>query len=300
MDWMTLAAAGIGALSSIVGGVMQQQGAAEARKVLEQAKELFGAVNIPDLSDIEAMVSSAEFPDRTAFEDIAPEDPKLAAAQDASIEALGEWTRPEVTDAERAMYARALGEIQRRNASDRAALVRDTGGYGSGQALELGRRAQADRGALESDIALQGNAQAQARALQALRSRYQMASDRSSEQYRRGANLAQAKDALARINAGWQLDRANMLAGMRMKPTELELAKARGMAGLSESQAASTRDSANQLGGQIAGGGAAFGRGLYYAGRGTSQDALAASMPPKKTRNPNRTPTLDDEEDYYT
>lgn len=258
-----LIAAGVGALGGIISTLIQNGAHGEARRVLEEAKRKYGGLRVPELDDLEAMVAEAEMPSRSAFEDIAPEGGELAQAQDDSIRQLGEWTRPGMTDAERAMMSRALGEIQRRNAADRQALVRSQGGIGSGQALAMGQAAQQGRAQQESDVALQAQAQAQARALSALRDRYGFARQRSSDEYGRARDSAQAKDALAAANARFALDKAGRLGDLRQQGFTNRAHIAAGKTGQSGARADLELRSGAQQGQAYAGGGAALSRGLY-------------------------------------
>lgn len=265
MDYATLISTLLSSAGGLAGFATNQAAQAEAKRILEQARAEFGelAGRIPEIADLERIVAEAEMPSRSAFEDIGPEDAGLAAAQDESIRALGEWSRPGMTDAERAMMSRALGEIQRRNAADRQALVRSQGGIGSGQALAMGQAAQQGRAQQEADVALQANAQAQARALGALRDRYQMASSRSRDQYQRGANQAQARDAMAQANARFRLDKAGMIGNLRQQRFGNDYNVTRGKTGMAGDMGNFVLESGRSNAGAMAGGGAALGRGLY-------------------------------------
>lgn len=265
MDYAALISMLMSQAGGLAGFATNQAAQAEARRILEEARAEFGdlAERIPGVTDLEAAMAGARLPTHSAMEDIAPERGALAQAQDESIAQLGEWSRPGMTDAERAMMSRAFGEIQRRNAADRAALVRSQGGIGSGQALAMGQAAQQARGQQESDIALQAQAQAQARALSALRDRYGFARQRSSDEYGRARDSAQAKDALAAANARFALDKAGRIADLRQQRFTNDYNVTRGKAGMAGDMGNFALQGGRATAGAQAGGAAAFGRGLY-------------------------------------
>lgn len=258
--------AAIAALGGLVAAAIQQGNAAEARRILEEGKARFGALELPEFDDLEQMVTDAELGERSAMEDIAPEDAQGAGAQTSSLRQLGEWTRPGITAAEQAMMTRGLGEIQRRNRADRESLARGAGGLGAGQTLALAQRAQSENANQAADVALGTQAQAQARALSALRDRFSMGRQRSQDVYGRGRDLAQAKDAMREANARFSLQKTSMLGDLRQRAHTNAYNKTAGMAGQGAAVADMTSARGNQLAGTVAGGSAALGRGIGAAG----------------------------------
>ncbi len=265
MPWAAL----IAMVPSIVGAVSAGQASASqmamAREILKRADEEFGALakDIPEIADLEAAVSKAQMPERSAVEDIAPERGDLSAAQDESIAQLGEWAKPGVTDQERFMMSRALGEIQRRNAADRASLSREAGGLDSGQALAMAERAQSQNAQREGDLALGLNAQAQARALSALRDRYQAAQGRSSNLYGRDLERARAKDAIGEANARFAIDKAGALGALRQRRFANQYDIAAGRTGNAQARSNAEMAFGQQEAGRQAGTGAALTKATY-------------------------------------
>ncbi len=259
-------AAAVAAIGGLISSAIQAGNMAEARRLLEEGKQRFGELALPEFDDLEKMVAEAEAPTRSAMLDIAPESGNLAAAQEGSIAQMGEWAKPGITDAERFMMSRSLGEIQRRNAADRASLenqARSAGGFGAGQTLALAQRAQSQNANQQADVALGAGAQAQARALAALRDRYSMAANRSRDVYGRGRDSAQATDALNQANARFSLTKAGLIGDMRQRGFENDYRRTAGMAGRDDRLAGQARDEGQMYGGAAAGMGEAGGRFAY-------------------------------------
>ncbi len=261
-----LIAAGVAAVGGVVSQLIQQGRYDDAQRKLAEARAKYAGLSVPEFDDLEQQIQSAQMPTRSALEDVAPEDPRSAAAQQASIDAMGEFSRPGMTADERALMSRALGEIQRRNAADRASLAnaaRSAGGMGAGQTLAMGLQAQQARGQQESDVALQASAQAQQRALAALRDRYSMARSRGQDVYGRDRDRAQAVDALRASNARFALDKAGAVGDLRQRGYTNSLARLEGETGLARESGSIGVQQGQALGGAVAGGSAALGRGVY-------------------------------------
>lgn len=259
---LALAPAAISALSSLASFLIKKGQDDKAAQLLEDARKQYGDVGIPDISELKAQLSGLDVPKESALEGV-KEDPRMAGYQESAVEQMGRYAQGGLQAEDRAALSEALTRVAQSNAQQRAALAQQAGGLSSGQALGLAQMAQGQSANASAQNALGIAGQANARALDALKSQYAMASQRSGQKWGMDRERAQAADEMRKANAAFGLNRARVQSDLLDDDYQRRLAKARGMISLAGGSAADMRQQGADLAGAVAGGGQALGSQLY-------------------------------------
>jgi len=191
---------GVSAVGTLITELVAGGKEEEARRVMNEAAKIYDAVELPQL---ERAVAEQVGP--TALERITV-DPAYKAAQMEALTKLGQISEEGgFTLADKAALNKTLGALSRRDAGARAAIAENMQARGTlGAGAELAQRlaAQQESSQMASERGMDIAAQAQQRALDAIMRRGQMAGEMRGQEYGEQERLAQARDAIARYNAG--------------------------------------------------------------------------------------------------
>lgn len=220
MDPLTIALVGMGvsAVGTLITELIAGGKEAEARKVMNAAANIYDEVELPQL---ERAVAEQVGP--TALERITV-DPAYKAAQMEALSKLGQISEEGgFTLADKAALNKTLGALSRRDAGARAAIAENMQARGTlGAGAELAQRlaAQQESSQMASERGMDIAAQAQQRALDAIMRRGQMAGEMRGQEYGEQERLAQARDAIARYNAGALADAQRYNLGLAQQQFE--------------------------------------------------------------------------------
>lgn len=228
MDPITiLASVGVSGAITLISELMAQGRENEARALMDEAQRQVDAVALPEFQ--KAVVEQIG---PTAFETITV-DPALRQAQLGALTKLGQIAEEGgMTLADKAALNRITGQLSRRDAAARQAIMENMAARGTlGSGAELAQRlsAQQESSQLASERGLDVAAQAQQRALNAIMQRGQLGGSIRAQEYAEAANRAQAQDAIARYNAEarQRAQAYNLGIPLAKYQTEMERAKAR-------------------------------------------------------------------------
>ena len=228
---------GVSAVGTLITELIAGGREAEARKVMNEAAQIFDEVELPQL---ERAVAEQVGP--TALERITV-DPAYKAAQMEALSKLGQISEEGgFTLADKAALNKTLGALSRRDAGARAAIAENMQARGTlGAGAELAQRlaAQQESSQMASERGMDVAAQAQQRALNAIMQRGQMAGELRGQEYGEQERLAQARDAIARYNAGARAgaQQYNLGLGQQQFQNKMSLAQRRANAKLGQASA---------------------------------------------------------------
>jgi hypothetical protein len=228
-------AAAIAAVAAVVGQLLAAGQEAEARAQVQAAMDRFGATALPDLQ-------------RAVAQELGPSaagavqaDPQLKAAQMQALDALSNISDAGgLTLTDRANLNRIGSDLARRESAGRASIsenmaARGIGGGGAEVAMQLAnQQASADRASQRGmDVA----GMAQQRALDAIMRQGQLAGNMSGQDWEQRYRAAQARDEIARYNAGARERASDANSRRAQQQYENLMAKNRAMAGQGDSMA---------------------------------------------------------------
>lgn len=195
-----LIAAGIAAVGGVVGNILGNMGEAEAHRLIEQAMDATGKIDVPAL---EALVAEEVGP--TALEGIKT-DPRTRDAQYEMLSRMKEMYDGGGMDLEdRANLNRITSQAGRAGRAGANAIqgqMDARGMGGSSASWLLQQKATQDAAQNANQQGLDVAAQAMRRRFEAMRERGNMAGNIRGQEYGEQANLARARDEVSRYNAG--------------------------------------------------------------------------------------------------
>ena len=163
-------------------------------------------------------------------------DPQARLAQQEALAALSELAaNGGLSLADMAALNQIQGNLNRNDSARRQGTANEfaaRGQLGAGAQLAMAMQGNQDAAVNANQRAESTAAQAQARALQAILSKGQMAGQMGNEDYRRKADAARARDAIEARNAAARTDASKYNNSLRGQSFEDELAKARGKTAL--------------------------------------------------------------------
>lgn len=264
-----LIVAGIGALASAAGGAIgNAMGAgdrARQRQLLEQVLAQYGTLDVPTLKRIAVQELGP-----SALEGVQGQmDPHLGAAQNQSLDALGQVASSGDTAETRAAMSRILGDVARQESAGRNATMSSARARGiSGSGVEMAAALSNDQAA--ANRAQQGGldqaAAAQKRMLDAIMGRGQMAGQMRSEQYHELSDAARAKDLIGQYNATARTNADQYNNQLAAQNYGMQLQKINGMANAAGQNAAAAGAAADRAGAM----GAGIGSGINQAAQGVA------------------------------
>jgi hypothetical protein len=226
---------GVSAVGTLITELIASGKEEEARKVMNEAAQIFDEVELPKLEQ-----AVAEQVGPTALERITV-DPAYKSAQMEALSKLGQISdEGGFTLADKAALNKTLGALSRRDAGARAAIAENMQARGTlGAGAELAQRlaAQQESSQMASERGMDVAAQAQQRALNAIMQRGQMAGQMRGQEYGEQERLAQARDAIERYNAGARTGAQGYNLGLAQQQYENQMGRARARAGAKLGQA---------------------------------------------------------------
>lgn len=234
MDYAAAFQAVVGIISAVGAAKSRADAEAQARGILDRARNDFGKIDLPTLEQITNQELGP-----SAFEKLKT-DTRLAQAQYGALDKLGEYANGGLTLQDQATLNAAMGKVARQEGAGREAIRENMAARGTlGSGAELAMSLQNQQGAAEraNQMGMDAAGRAQQRALDALISRGQMAGQIRGQEFNEGARAAEAKDLINRYNATRVGQGYKDLAGLQME-------RARGMNG----QTGATADSARRSG----------------------------------------------------
>jgi hypothetical protein len=205
---------------------------------LKKARRQYEQLDVPDIGEqeivLEELASMGELTpemlqalslDPSAMEDIST-DPRLAAAQMAALESLGQISKGGLTEGDMAAIEQARREVDSAQTAREQAILQDMqqrgiGGAGAELALKLASaQGAADRqGAASLDVVRD----AQARALQALAAQGDLAGSVRGQDFGEQAQIAAAQDAIRQFNLQNQQRVQDQNVGLRNQAQQMNL-----------------------------------------------------------------------------
>lgn len=198
--------------AGVLGELLSMDDKAEQQRLIRQAMDEFGNIDLPKLEEIAAeQLGPSEMGSLRA-------DPEMVAAQRASLEELKRLSQSGGLRLEdRAMQNEALGRASRAESAGRQRISEDMamrGQSGSGAALAMQLQNQQGAAQRGSESAMQAAAQGQRRALDAMLQRGRLAGDMRGQEFSEKARAAEARDSISRWNATARADANRYNAGL--------------------------------------------------------------------------------------
>ena len=240
--------AGIGGVMAVGGLFATIKGTkefAKAKKYLRENKELWSALQTPDIENLKVKleqavsqgkldpkIGQAILQDPSAMKDVGA-DPKLVQAQEQSLSALQRVAQSGGQDATtRARMAATMDQVGQQERASREALQaqmqrRGIGGGGTDIASQM--LAQQQSAGQAAQMGFQTAADAEQRALQAIAQSGQMAGQMRSQQVGEDAARAQAMDRINQFNTAHrqQLQASNYACLLYTSPSPRDRQKSR-------------------------------------------------------------------------
>lgn len=222
MGWAQMIAAALGVGTKFIEEAFASGDRAKQKDIIDEVARAYGGMLPPELKAIEAEVIQ-----KSAFEDIAP-DQENKARQLAAYEALErEYTTPGGSDAARAVDMRAqaaAGNLAGSLDATNLTRMRRRGIGGGG--LEAMMSQQAGQAGVNRAAMMQANAaeEAQQRRMRAIEQAGEMASGMRRQGYGESSDRARAIDALNRANAGMRWDAKTRNANMAQQDWDNRMA----------------------------------------------------------------------------
>ena len=195
----SLMGAGVQAGSGILGYILSAPDQERANQLINAAVDEFGQLDVPKL---EQMVAEEVGP--SAYEQLRT-DPRLKSAQYAALDRLERSATEGLTLDDKAAQNEALKAAARQESAGRQRIAEDFQARGQlGSGAQLAMQLQNQQGAAErgNDISMRTAANAQRRMFDAMMQSGKMASELRGQDFDEQSRIAQARDAVARYNAG--------------------------------------------------------------------------------------------------
>lgn len=214
--------------AGILGGVLSSGDRAEQQRLIREAMDEYGQINLPKLEELLAeQLGPSEMGNLRA-------DPSSVAAQRESLEELKRLSQAGGMRLEdKAMMSEALGRSSRAESAGRQRIADDmasrgVGGSGAELAMSLAnQQGAAQRG---SEVAMQAAAQAQRRALDAMMQKGRLAGDMRSQDFGERSRAAEANDSIQRWNAAARQDASRYNASLGQRNFDNQMQRASGRA----------------------------------------------------------------------
>ena len=195
----SLLGAGVQAGSGILGYILSAPDRERANQLINAAVDEFGQLDVPKL---EQMVAEEVGP--SAYEQLRT-DPRLKSAQYAALDRLERSATEGLTLDDKAAQNEALKAAARQESAGRQRIAEDFAARGQlGSGAQLAMQLQNQQGAAEraNDVSMRTAANAQRRMFDAMMQSGKMASELRGQDFDEQSRIAQARDAVARYNAG--------------------------------------------------------------------------------------------------
>ncbi len=282
MDPITLSlllGAGVQVLGGVAGEAFSAQDRETQQRLLQQATDEFGKVNLPKLQQL---VGEQVGPTELGKVQV---DPELQRMQRGALDELMNVARSGgMTLEDKANLNRVEGQVARTESAGRGRIAEDMAARGiSGGGAELAMQLANNQGA--SNRAAQGGletaAAAQRRALDAMMQGGRLAGDMRGQDYDEKARAAQAQDLINRYNADSRSGAARYNAGLAQQQYENQMRQAQGKATGLRDQAGYAGQRADDTRALWNGLGTAGNRATSAAGRNAGgQSSGRPSQPP--------------------
>lgn len=248
--------AGVAGLGGIIGELLGGANRAEAERILNEARDEFGRLDIPRLREL-----AAEQLGPSAMEGVT-EDVDYQAAMRGALGRMRELDESQgMTAVDRASMAEGLDAANRSARANRAMVSRRFG-QGSGAGLATALQGSSDAAERANTVGMDSAAEAQRRYWQNVQNRFQAGRAATTDDYNRKADRAHASDAVNRWNASSRMDTARGNNAVRQANYDNAYRKAAGQADLAQAQAAQKTGQADRIGNIGAGVGNAVNMGL--------------------------------------
>lgn len=255
-----LAAAAVGALGALIGGLFQSGEEAAARAEIEKARKKFGDIVLPEL-------------ERAVAEQLGPSEAGKVfadpALKDAQMHALSKMQEMEqgggFTLEDKAALNQIQNQLARKESAGRGAITenmaaRGVGGGGAELAMQLSNQQGSAERANQAGMDIAG--QAQRRYFDSILARGRMAGDMRGQDFSERSRAAEARDAMNRYNADAR-SRANYHnLGLGQQHFDNQMKRAAGQAGMSEALAGMHQKSGQRLANTFSAAGQAGAYGL--------------------------------------